>query len=85
MASEFGFDTLEPIEALRWTATGNQHRVKVKSNLRQEASMAAPVFAIVNAGTIVNVVGEDLDWWHVEIHGSIAKTQVGPSIDPPAK
>ena len=80
-----GYDTLEPIDADRFTATGQQHRVIRASNLRQEASIKAPVYALVNANAIVNVIGEDATWWHVEFVGWIAKTQVGPSIDPPAK
>ena len=75
-------DILEPADPARWVASGDQRRVKVKSNLRQAASLNAPVCAIVNADTIVNVIGEDGNWWHVEIHGSIAKSQVGPTIVP---
>jgi hypothetical protein len=76
------FDTDEPS---RFTATGQQHRVKRASNLRQEASIKAPIYALVNKDALVNVIGQDGDWWHVEFVGWMAKTQVGPSIDPPAK
>jgi hypothetical protein len=72
-------------EGTRFTATGQQHRVKRASNLRQEANINAPIYALVNKDALVNVIGEDGDWWHVEFVGFIAKTQVGPSIDPPAK
>ena len=41
--------------------------------------------AKLNEAAIVNVIGEDGDWWHVEVHGYVAKTQVGPSLDPPKK
>jgi hypothetical protein len=78
-------DTLKPVDATRWTATGNQHRVMRPSNLRQEASIKAPIYAKLNEAAIVNVIGEDGDWWHVEVHGYVAKTQVGPSLDPPKK
>lgn len=83
MASEFDadFDT----EDSRFTATGQQARVKKASNLRQEASMDASVYALVNKDAIVNVIGSYGDWWHVEFVGFIAKSQVGPSLDPPAK
>lgn len=80
-AFEEDFDT----EATRFTATGQQHRVRKASNLRQEASMNAPVYALVNKDAIVNVIGDYGDWWHVEFVGFIAKSQVGPSIDPPKK
>lgn len=76
------FDTDEPS---RFTATGQQHRVKRASNLRQEASIRASVYALVNKDALVNVIGDDGAWWHVEFVGWMAKTQVGPSIDPPAK
>lgn len=74
----------EPVPT-RFTATGQQHRVKKDSNLRQEASMNASIYALVNKDAIVNVIGEDGNWWHVEFVGFIAKSQVGPSIDPPAR
>lgn len=83
MASEFDADFDK--EDSRFTATGQQCRVKKASNLRQEASMNAPVYALVNKDAIVNVIGEYGNWWHVEFVGFIAKSQVGPSIDPPAK
>lgn len=76
------FDTDEPS---RFTATGRQCRVKRASNLRQEASMKAPIYALVNQDALVNVIGDDGDWWQVEFVGFMAKSQVGPSIDPPAK
>jgi hypothetical protein len=84
--SEFeeDFEDLDT-EDTRFTATGQQHRVKKASNLRQEAAMAAPVYALVNKDAIVNVIGDYGDWWHVEFVGFIAKSQVGPSIDPPKK
>ena len=72
-------------EVTRFTATGQQCRVKRASNLRQEASKNAPIYALVNADAIVNVIGDYGDWWHVEFVGFIAKSQVGPSLDPPAK
>lgn len=82
-ASEFEEDF--EIADTRFTATGQQCRTKKASNLRQEASMKAPVYALVNKDAIVNVIGAYGDWWHVEFVGFIAKSQVGPSIDPPAK
>lgn len=82
-ASEFEEDF--EIEDTRFTAAGQQCRVKKASNLRQEASKEAPIYALVNKDAIVNVIGEYGDWWHVEFVGFIAKSQVGPSIDPPAK
>lgn len=78
-------DTLSPAEPDRWTTSGNQHRVLRASNLRQEASINAPIYAKLNEGAIVNVIADDGNWWHVEVHGYVAKSQVGPSIDPPAK
>lgn len=80
LACDFDID-----DPFRFTATGQQHRVKKASNLRQEASLNAPIYALVNKDALVNVIGEDGDWWHVEFVGWIAKSQVGPSIDPPAK
>lgn len=80
LARDFDID-----DGTRFTATGQQCRLKRASNLRQEASMNAPICAQANKDALVNVIGEDLDWWHVEFVCFVAKTQVGPSIDPPAK
>lgn len=62
-----------------------QYRVRRNCNLREEASLKAAISALVNAGALVHVIGEDGDWWHVQFNGHMAKSLVDQAIDPPQK